>query len=333
MKKQHLTQGKNKGQQGITLIALIITIIVLLILAAVTIRAVTGGNGILAHAKNARDKWEEAADEEEAMLGNLTNYITEQGGSSGNSGGETSKDTGPLLDALNPEDYGKKVNFKSKGAGLEGLVWRIFYKDSKNVYLISEKGEEHNKDYPVSSFTLSSKMSEYKDGRDVSEQGQDLMPKAKEAGNVFVERNTKDNIKGTAYLCDITKWEDYTDAEKKAAWAMGAPTIELFTNSYNAVKSNGNTIELSIKDKGYTQNTNNNWFTTEMKSGIYRLKSSGLWWLASPSGSPSSFSSNVLFVNDDGGSFDDNYVYASRCARPVVCIPVSNFNGFTVEGN
>ena len=68
-----------KTNKGITLIALIITIIVLLILAVVAIRAVTG-DGILAHAKNARDKWEEATANEEAMLGNLTNYITDQSG-------------------------------------------------------------------------------------------------------------------------------------------------------------------------------------------------------------------------------------------------------------
>ena len=70
---------KSKTNKGITLIALIITIIVLLILAIVAIRAVTG-DGILAHAKNARDKWDEATAEEEAMLGNLTNYITDQSG-------------------------------------------------------------------------------------------------------------------------------------------------------------------------------------------------------------------------------------------------------------
>ena len=229
MKKQNLTQRKNKGQKGITLIALIITIIVLLILAVVAIQAVKG-DGILAHAKNARDEYQKAQENEVTALKEYEDYIAENSGNGGKK--ETSKDTGPLREAVNPEDYGKKVNFQSKGEGLEDLVWRIFYKDSNNVYLISEKCKGNDKDYPVSSFTLSSKMSEYKDGRDVSKQGQDLMPKAKEDGNVFVESNTNDNIKGTAYLCDITKWEDYTDAEGKAAWAMGAPTIELFTNSY-----------------------------------------------------------------------------------------------------
>ena len=43
---------ENKMQKGITLVALIITIIVLLILAVVTIREITG-EGIISHAKNA----------------------------------------------------------------------------------------------------------------------------------------------------------------------------------------------------------------------------------------------------------------------------------------
>ena len=62
-----LKSKKLNTNKGITLIALIITIIVLLILAIVAICAVTG-DGILAHAKNARDKWKEATKEEQRQL-------------------------------------------------------------------------------------------------------------------------------------------------------------------------------------------------------------------------------------------------------------------------
>ena len=44
-----------KKQKGITLIALVITIIVLLILAGVTIVSLTGENGLLARAVQAKD--------------------------------------------------------------------------------------------------------------------------------------------------------------------------------------------------------------------------------------------------------------------------------------
>ena len=50
-----------KQQKGITLVALIITIIVLLILAGVTISLVLGDNGILNHAEDAGDRYQNAA--------------------------------------------------------------------------------------------------------------------------------------------------------------------------------------------------------------------------------------------------------------------------------
>lgn len=80
---------RNKTQKGITLVALIITIIVLLILAVVAIRAVQG-DGIIAHAKNARDQYEQKTAEENALLSNLTGYITGQLG--GSTGGESNVD-------------------------------------------------------------------------------------------------------------------------------------------------------------------------------------------------------------------------------------------------
>ena len=55
---------KMKETKGITLIALVITIIVLLILAGVTIATLTGENGILARANEAKTNTEQAEEEE-----------------------------------------------------------------------------------------------------------------------------------------------------------------------------------------------------------------------------------------------------------------------------
>ena len=63
MKNQ--TKNKFKNNKGITLIALVITIIVLLILAGVTIAAVSGDNGILTRAVDAKEKTEIADIKEE----------------------------------------------------------------------------------------------------------------------------------------------------------------------------------------------------------------------------------------------------------------------------
>ena len=55
---------KKKENKGITLIALVITVIVLLILAGITISALSGDNGILTKAQEAKTKTEQAAEEE-----------------------------------------------------------------------------------------------------------------------------------------------------------------------------------------------------------------------------------------------------------------------------
>ena len=66
-----------KQNTGITLIALVITIIVLLILAGVTIATLTGENGILTQATNAKEKNNSARAEEEVALA-LSNLKIEE---------------------------------------------------------------------------------------------------------------------------------------------------------------------------------------------------------------------------------------------------------------
>ena len=58
MKK--LKEELKYGKKGITLIALVVTIVVLLILAGVTIATLTGDNGIITRANQAKDETEEA---------------------------------------------------------------------------------------------------------------------------------------------------------------------------------------------------------------------------------------------------------------------------------
>ena len=75
-----------KNNKGITLIALVITIIVLLILAGVSIAMLTGNNGILTQATNATSKTQVGAAEEAIKLA-VANIIAEQEGTP--SGGYT----------------------------------------------------------------------------------------------------------------------------------------------------------------------------------------------------------------------------------------------------
>ena len=74
--KEILKQNEN----GITLIALVITIIVLLILAGVSIAMLTGENGILTQAQRAKEETEKAQANEENLLGGYEDAIYEATG-------------------------------------------------------------------------------------------------------------------------------------------------------------------------------------------------------------------------------------------------------------
>ena len=85
-----------RKEKGITLIALVITIIVLLILAGVSIAMLTGENGILSQAQKAKTETENAQKEEESVLENYEQYI--EGSTNGGTlttvtGNETSNTT------------------------------------------------------------------------------------------------------------------------------------------------------------------------------------------------------------------------------------------------
>lgn len=68
-----------KEKQGITLIALVITIVVLLILAGVSIAMLTGDNGILSQAQNAKNQTEKAEDKERIKLAVNAAQISDNG--------------------------------------------------------------------------------------------------------------------------------------------------------------------------------------------------------------------------------------------------------------
>lgn len=62
-------------QKGITLIALIVTIIILLILAGVSLTFIIGENGIIKYAEVAGKKYQNAAEEERNQIAKVEDYI------------------------------------------------------------------------------------------------------------------------------------------------------------------------------------------------------------------------------------------------------------------
>ncbi len=109
----------SKKEKGITLVALVITIIVLLILAGVSIATLTGDNGILTKASEAKEKTEAASrkeqDDIEEILSTLDDY---EGGS---------------LEGLTKE---QKVKYVNSPRLLSGMT-KIMFKDPTET----EKGK------------------------------------------------------------------------------------------------------------------------------------------------------------------------------------------------
>ena len=89
---------KLKSSKGITLIALVITIIVLLILAGVSIAMLTGQNGILTQAQRAKNETENAAANEAAALNQIEQELMNQtsGGTSTGGGNKPETDSNGL---------------------------------------------------------------------------------------------------------------------------------------------------------------------------------------------------------------------------------------------
>ena len=110
---------KKKNERGITLIVLVITIIVTLILAGVTISGLNGENGIITKSKEAKIKAEKSRTIEKINLVILT-VMTE---------GDGDIDTGKLREELEKEG----LTVKTEG---NNLPWDV--SDGKYIYRINE---------------------------------------------------------------------------------------------------------------------------------------------------------------------------------------------------
>ena len=128
--------------KGITLIALVITIIILLILAGITISQLIG-SGLFEKAKLAKNRTKEAEEVENQRLSEYETQINELG-----EGTKNDEPTISAKDIANAEDkskyYGKIVNGYTceNSEGIEN--WLLLYADEDNAYLIPSNVIDEN---------------------------------------------------------------------------------------------------------------------------------------------------------------------------------------------
>lgn len=258
-----------KGKGGITLIALIVTIIVLLILSSISIAMLTGDNGIYDNAKNAKIATDAATTQEKIGLAvmaarienrnksvNLETLVDELEKSNVTLVSDGSSFPVKVTDGVNKfsiaesgvikkvvsvsateiaankeQYYGQEV--KNYTAG--GKIYRIFYVDEAgdfgNANTIYLKADWTANDTYLGSYTSYTPVT-----TDIL-----ALMNSNWWGNRS-EASWNANEKVVSYLCDPTTselisnqaWANYFDGSK-ANYVIGSPSVEMFVASYNQV--------------------------------------------------------------------------------------------------
>ena len=236
-----------KNSKGITLIALVITIIVLLILAGVTIATLTGDNGILGKANEAKTKSDIVEVKEQAQL-DISNWMAERI----RNGEDTVLDDATvksIIESANQNNTNKyyseltDTSIKTK-KGNEILYSDLYTKTTpsfdpetltigtaintnKYGWKVTNYNEEetetggwrlffqdNNYTYLISDNCIGKNYNgSYTNGSFVSTVGQKLNPKI---SSFFTELNTNSNIMLTAWLTDTSDtgmWAKYKNED------------------------------------------------------------------------------------------------------------------------
>ena len=339
---------QNMKQAGITLIALVVTIIVLLILAGVTIGMATSNTGIFKRASNAADTWNESRGKENAALASWEGAIDEHAGAGTNpntsTGGAVNiTKNGQKVDISQITSvYGEKVDYKPTTD--QSGVYRIFYYDAAGdfgpagtLYLKRDWTANDTKLDGHSSATSTT----YTEARHTANGDKNALDTMKRMNKKWGEqRSTAENANEheAMWLCDKTQWEKYVDSSK-ADYAIGSPSVEMYCASYNSVSHSVGNYQLGatyratdapgyIYTIGGTEaskagtDADNDYCSgndtvdyakyNSMYCGKDGAKGSYWWWLASPSASGSS---NVCHVSGYNAIlvYNNGYSYIGVC--------------------
>ena len=136
MKKQIQSKAHKalKQNKGITLIALIITIVVLLILAVVAINSIRN-DGIISHAGNVANRYNEAVENEQQHLQNYLDYLDNANGSSKWTQTGTSVTNGKVT-----LEVGTTVTGYTSPEGTTDPGWAVLGAENGKLLLVSEEG-------------------------------------------------------------------------------------------------------------------------------------------------------------------------------------------------
>ena len=342
---------KNKNN-GITLIALVITIIILLILAGISISAITNQR-VFKNAKTAQNATEKAEAEQGKTLNEYEDEINKYLSNNDKTEGKL-VDASAIAKAPDTEKatnyYGKTVTGYTPVNGTT-VGWKIFYADESNIYLIADdyvepeklpkstttsgavtenKPNNTNSSYPKAA-PFDNILNDYSTGS-----ARVIDAKIKALNNSFFSQNltsTNNNMRAVAYMLDTKAWETFKDSANndtsKAEYVIGGPTVEMLFKSYNqkhpgknyeAKATSATGYQIRVNEGAWKNYTDSSLDYLNTNDTLYVLPSSkgaNAVWLASPSACDTC---SVMLVGYGGGVGYSYYNDAYFGFRPLVCL-------------
>ena len=267
-----------RNEKGITLIALLITVIIMLILAGVAISVLTGSDNLLSKTRDVADVYQQEAQNEankvQSLMNDIDNYL-----------GEISAGIDIATDSsINVGDF---VNYSVTVDGTVYDKWRILHKDTNgHVEIVCYNGP---------SYTL-------------GEEGNVTKCKSDYANCISLLNDASAAYKNGTYGYSARHLG--SNPSNPSSYATIDESYVKYYSDYSSISSNAN--------YPYINQTHHETDTNALKTFSGTKKLSGISWLASRRVNAASSNSNfnVRYVSS-GGSMSSNYLcdVASRGAE------------------
>ena len=254
------------NQTGITLIALVVTIVVLLILAGVSLNALFGDSGIIKKAQDAQNKMDQAVENDQKGINELSNWLDSK--TNGSTGEDANPSTTPKISTL----VGKVVDKNTKAEDAYGNKITI----PKGFKIL-----EHNPTSSTGAVTYNYTNSE-ETGEHIPAVQDGIVIENGTDGNqfVWVPVGTIKNKNNTTNTITLGRYEfDSNTGALKSNTPVQVASVE---NCTNAVTIGGNFQELSTSREGNSaeDSTAQNATARNLKEFISTTLSNGGYYIA-----------------------------------------------------
>ena len=338
---------------GITLVALVVTIVVLLILAGITIMYTMGENSIFKKAKDAKDKTAEAIKNEQEYMNQVDNMVDKYMNGTGNGGGTNTPIDEPIEniksdwttiekiaqeiakdDSITSETEEVKVIVDGKRYTIKpGDIFEVEYEgEVKRVRVLGFKHDDlvntgvYGGSYSKASFSF-----EFYDCLGTHNMnGTGSVDSTNSNGwaatemRVFLEGSSgRGKLSNNSYIKQVKKKyiKTYNDASSVTTsndylWLLSAS--EVFKSGYNGGETRGYAITKEGEQYLYYKNNATEWYNSSSTNRVkYNNGSADNWWLRSPY---YDFSGYFCHINVTGRCRGDFYSYSVRGVAPGFCI-------------